>query len=294
MKFAATEPSALLDLLMSGFPGASKTKVKKLLKFGSVRVNGQVVKLPGHAVFPGDRVEVAVEKSGRVPPHIARPFSVLFEDSFLIAVEKPPGILSSGIPAEGRRNLHREVDRYVRERSKGRSRASVVHRLDREVSGIVLFAKNSTIARKLKDDWKRTEKRYYALVEGSPSEDSGRIESRLKEDEKQRVFSAPEGDTGGKLAVTRYRVVERKGPYTLLEVVLETGRKNQIRVHLSELGCPVVGDRRYGASGEIIRRIRLHGFHLSFNHPETGRRITLESPLPPEFLTPGKRDERYK
>lgn len=288
----ATESSTLLDLLMSSFSGTSKKKVKKLLKFGSVRVNEKVIKLPNQALFPGDRIEVAVEKSGRIPPHIAPDFAVLFEDTFLIAVEKPAGFLTSGAPLEGKRNLHKEVDRYVRERSRGRKRASVVHRLDREVSGIVLFAKNRDVARKLKDGWKQTEKRYYALVEGTPPEHAGRIESRLKEDHRLRVFSAAEGVKGGRLAVTCYRVHERVGPYTLLEVNLKTGRKNQIRVHLSELGCPIVGDRRYGASGEIIRRIRLHGFHLSFNHPETGRRISLKSSLPPGFLTPSNRNEK--
>jgi len=288
----ATESSTLLDLLMKCFVGTSKTKVRKLLKFGSVRVNEKVIKLPNQAVFPGDRIEVAVEKSSRVPPRIAPDFAILFEDDFLIAVEKPAGFLTSGTPAEGKRNLHKKVDRYVRERSRGRNRASVVHRLDREVSGIVLFAKNRDVARKLKDGWKHTEKRYYALVEGRPPENAGRIESWLKKDQGLRVFSVAEGGKGGRRAVTCYRVHERVGPYTLLEVNLKTGRKNQIRVHLSELGCPIVGDRRYGASGEIIRRIRLHGFHLSFNHPETGRRISLKSSLPPGFLTPGKRNEK--
>jgi len=182
---------------------------------------------------------------------------------------------------------------YVKENSKGKERIFVVHRLDREVSGILLFAKTEMLQEKIKNQWFEAKKRYYALVEGGPKEDSGTIRSWLVEGRDQKVRSVKTQE-GAKLAITHYRVMDRAPDYALLEIELETGRKNQIRVHLSEMGCPVVGDRRYGADDRYKRRVRLHAFYLSIRHPVTDRVMEFRGKMPKSFLILRDGDEKYK
>jgi 23S rRNA pseudouridine1911/1915/1917 synthase len=146
---------------------------------------------------------------------------------------------------------------------------------------------------KVKEGWESTEKHYYALVEGVPKQSEGTIKSWLVEDGKQKVHSTTNQENA-KLAVTHYKVIKPVDKYTLLDIITETGRKNQIRVQLSDLGCPIVGDRKYGASAEFVRRIRLHAYSLTFIHPETGKPHTVVSHMPEGFLKVGKRDEKYK
>jgi 23S rRNA pseudouridine1911/1915/1917 synthase len=146
---------------------------------------------------------------------------------------------------------------------------------------------------KIRENWKETSKHYYALVEGIPEKSEDVIKSWLIEDNKQKVIQVNERP-GAKFAVTHYKVMKTIGKYALLDVSTETGRKNQIRVHLSGKGFPIVGDRRYDASAEYIRRIRLHAFHLSFPHPATGKMITIDSPMPDGFLVLKDEDENYK
>ena len=161
------------------------------------------------------------------------------------------------------------------------------------MSGIVLFAKSQFVMNFFKDHWKETEKRYIALVEGAPEKPEGTIQSWLVEDKSQKVHSTG-NSVNAKLAITHYKTIQLLDNYTLLEVKLETGRKNQIRVHLSDAGCPIVGDRKYGASTNYIRRIRLHACYLSFQHPVNCKNIIVESPMPKGFLKLREQDEKYK
>jgi 23S rRNA pseudouridine1911/1915/1917 synthase len=169
----------------------------------------------------------------------------------------------------------------------------VVHRLDREVSGLLVFAKTEAVQEEIKNHWQENRKLYYALVEGDPKKEEGVIRSFLREGHDQRVYST-KIEEGARLAITKYRVMDRTPGYSLLEIELQTGRKNQIRVHLAEMGCPVVGDRRYGADATYERRIRLHAYYLSMKHPITGSLIEAKSRMPKGFLVLKNENEKYK
>ncbi len=234
---------------------------------------------------------VEINTQGGTAVKAALPFPVLFEDKHIIVIEKPVGIVTSS--TDGSTSVQGIVTKILKEQSRGKMRAFVVHRLDKEVSGVLLLAKSHPAMNRIKEAWKEAEKRYYALVEGKPEKSEGTIESWLVEDNLQKVHSTHEFSKA-KFSITHYRTIKQVNKYTLLDVNLETGRKNQIRVHLSDIGCPIVGDRKYGASADFVRRIRLHAYYLSFSHPVTGERITIESPMPEGFLSIRDRDEKYK
>ena len=282
MKFSVKEKCVLFDFLLDKV-NASGTKIRKWAKHGGIRVNGQVVMRLDVVLLPGQTVEIS-------RPTLQAPFPVLYEDSCLIAVDKPAGLLSIGTDREMTHTFYRSVNQYLQLRSHGKERIFIVHRLDREVSGVMLFAKSQVIQETLQRNWSETEKRYSALVERRPPEREGCIKTWLKENRIHKVYSCPEG-THAKYAVTRYRELKRYPRHTLLEIRIETGRKNQIRAHLSELGCPIVGDEKYGASESPIHRIALHAFSLSFTHPVSGERVTLKSPMPRIFEELGKKKQ---
>jgi len=254
-----------------------------MLQHGLVICNGKVVTLHSFKLKPGDIVEIK-DSSGIL--NLAKaPFNVIYQDKDVIVVEKPVGISTSSV--DGSANVYHILSQYLKDQSKGRIRAYVVHRLDKEVSGVLLFAKSEEAMRILKEHWKETKKLYYALVEGCPKNTEGTIESLLMENKNFKVYSTHIQSEKAKLAITHYRVIKRLESFTLLEVTIETGRKNQIRVHMADLGCPIVGDRKYGASEDFKSRVRLHACYLSFPHPITKEMITIESALPKGFLSLG-------
>ncbi|HLP72439.1 MAG TPA: RluA family pseudouridine synthase, partial [Bacteroidales bacterium] len=252
MKITIKEPSTLIAFLQEFYPGSPRTRIKKLLQSGNIHVNNISVTLHSHPLSQGDVVEIA--KGTRPVVSSGSPFPVLYEDETLIAVDKPAGIATSSV--DGSRNIRDEMSAFLRDNSKGKFRAWVIHRLDKEVSGVLLFAKDEQTMMKVKDAWEQTQKHYYALVEGEPSKPEGTIESWLTEDNRQKVHSTRQGGNA-KLAITDYSVARKVNEYTLLDIRTRTGRKNQIRVQLSDIGCPIVGDRKYGASAEYERRVRL-------------------------------------
>ncbi len=276
MRIQVKEKATLFGVLCDKLRPASKTRVRKLIKHGAVILDGETVRVSDRLVMPGQTI--LVRRPVPVPP-----FSVLYEDAYMIALEKPPGLLSIGTEKEDSDTLYRAVNRYLRLRSNGRERIFIVHRLDRGASGIMLFAKTPEIQEGLQRAWGSTKKLYAALVEGRPPREEGTLKSWLAETDALKVHSGP-GMPGAKYAVTHYRKVKEYSKHTLLEIRPETGRKNQIRVHLSEMGCPIAGDRKYGAAGNPIRRLALHAVALSFIHPVSGKRVQLESPLPEAFL----------
>ena len=284
------QPVTLLELLLAEFGSASKTTVKKIISHGNIRINDLVERNSSTKVTPDDRVEYIKERP--VGKEDAAPFPVLYEDRDILVTVKPPGLLIYGDRGTGGTSLYKILSDFVKEKSEEKERLFVVHRLDREVSGIVLFAKRERVQQELKNHWNQVTKKYYALVEGKPSRKSGTIRTYLAEDSKQRVRSVKDQE-GGKLAITHYKVLKDLPAHTLLEITLETGRKNQIRVHLSEMGLPVVGDRRYGADATFIRRIRLHASFLAFQHPETKARLEYSQSIPKGFLSLKEGDEKY-
>lgn len=292
MKKTARKEQILLEFVAEMLGATSKTAAKQRIVHGNVKVNNRMATNPAILLAAGDVVEYLKQevKVNRIKP----PYQVLFEDEFILAAVKPAGLLTIGDKGTGGTSFYQQMLAWVKEKSKGKERIFVVHRLDREVSGILVFAKSEALQEKIKEQWGDAKKLYYALVEGHPPQDKGTIRSWLTSGHDQKVFSVKKEQEGAKLAVTHYRVMDKTPDYALLEVELETGRKNQIRVHLSEMGCPVVGDRRYGADARYERRIRLHAYYLALKHPETERVVEFKSPMPKIFLALKPGDEKYK
>jgi len=291
MKIKAKHEIPLIDLLLGEFNNASRSSVKKIIQHGNITVNGKEITNPVTLIVPEDLVEY---KKFRAPENTQNaPFPVLFEDDSIMVVEKRAGLLTYGERGTSGTSLYMMINDFLRERSKGKEKIFVVHRLDREVSGILVFAKSEEIQEQIKEHWKETEKRYYAFVEGKPPQQEGTISSWLKENKAQRVYTSRESPDA-KFAVTHYKVIKEFPDHTLLEIHIETGRKHQIRVHLSDLGCPIVGDRKYGADDKVKRRIRLHAYFLAIPHPVTGQRMEFQTRLTRGFQTLGENDEHYK
>jgi len=279
----------LIQFLKEQYPDSPRTRIKKFLTSGAVRINSRRVTLHSSLLQPGDIVEIN--------PHTGAssgnlfPFPVLFEDKDILVVDKPAGISTSS--TDGSRSVYGILSEVLKQTGRGKSRTFVVHRLDKEVSGVLLFAKSYEVMNVIKENWKDTDKHYYALVEGMPKEREGTVKSWLIEDKSQKVHSTYERE-GAKFSVTHYKTIRQINNYTLLDVSIDTGRKNQIRVHLSDLGCPIAGDRKYGASDKYKRRVRLHAYLMSIPHPVTRNKITFESPMPESFLRIKDKDEHYK
>lgn len=277
-----------MEFLFEAYPDSPRTRIKKILQSGTIRVNGKKSTLHSQQLKPGDQLEIMQHE---IKPAAKAPFPVLYEDDSVIVVDKPAGISTSSI--DGSRNVQDSLSEYLKEKSRGRERSYVVHRLDKEVSGVLLFAKSKQLMDEIKEKWQETDKHYYALVEGIPEKSEGTIKSWLIEDGKQKVHSTEKSDNA-RLGITDYKVIRNLDNLALLDIKTHTGRKNQIRVHMSDLGCPIVGDRKYGASDEFVRRVRLHAYSLSFPHPVTGKTMQVESPMPDGFLVIKPEDEKYK
>jgi RluA family pseudouridine synthase len=208
---------------------------------------------------------------------------IVHEDKDILVVNKPAGLLTMGTDLEKERTAYYALTDYIRKgASKSKKRIFIVHRLDKDTSGILIFAKTPEAKRALQSNWEDTQKTYLAVVEGCPKKRSDTITSYLMENKANRVYSTPDR-VNGKLAKTEYKVVRRIGDVTLLEINLLTGRKNQIRVHLSEMGHPVVGDRKYGAGKSGAKRLGLHAKSITFKHPYSGETVSFDTEPPPSF-----------
>ena len=289
MKATVNKPQTLLEFLLEQYPDSPRTRIKKLLQSGTVKVNNKPTTLHSYSLKPGDSVDFGM-KTG-VATKASLPFPVLYDDQEVIVIDKPAGIATSSV--DGSANIQWTISEYLKDKSKGTVRTYVVHRLDKEVSGVLILAKSEKAMDAIKDRWDETEKHYYALVEGSPKDPEGTVTSWLSEDHTQKMHSVKESPNA-KLSITHYKTIRKVDKNSLLDVKTATGRKNQIRVHMSDIGCPIVGDWKYGASKEFIRRIRLHAYSISFPHPVTGKLVTVESPMPKGFLSLKARDEDYK
>ena len=206
------------------------------------------------------------------------PFPVLYEDGRILVIDKPSGLLSMASDREKVRTAYRMAGEYVR-RTRPGGRVFIVHRLDRDTSGVLLFAKDEETKRAYQEHWDALVRRrgYLAVVEGRPPREEDTIRTLLRENAAHKVYSVR---SGGKEAVTHYRTLQAGREYTLLEVDIDTGRKNQIRAHLSELGCPVAGDRDYGAAASPLGRLCLHAHELALTDPFTGEERTFRSGAP--------------
>lgn len=281
-KRKSPQSGPLLKVLEAAYPEFKRTKLKQLLKYGAVTVDGTVTRRFDDAVRSGQELGLMPKGIGASQSKFPLRFPIVYEDESLIVIDKPEGLLTMGTEEEKRKTAYWKIGEYLKAKGVADKSVFIVHRLDRDASGLVVFAKNEKVKRKLQDNWDAAEKKYYAVVEGGPEEDEGVSESYLAENKFKKVYSTREG-AGGKKAVTRWRVVARKGAYALVDVALLTGRKHQIRVHMSDLGCPIIGDERYGAESDPAKRLGLHAAYLSFPHPVTGKRLEFKSDLPAVF-----------
>ncbi len=281
MKYKVNETIELLAFLQQTMPESSRTKIKEVLAH-NVYVDGRKTTQYNFPLQPG--MEVEIQKQGGKDRLKPRDLDIVYEDNYLFVVNKHEGLLSSSKNAADK-TVITVLNRYL-EATHQKCTAHVVHRLDRDTSGLLLVAKNKRTAMELEEHWKETvyDRVYVAVAWGNIENDNGTIRSWLTDGE-YCVLSSPT-DNGGKEAITHYTVKQRSRRYSLVELKLDTGRRNQIRVHLREMQHPVVHDPMYGYKEDLspISRLALHAMRLCFKHPVTGKKMQFETPVPQSFL----------
>lgn len=269
----------LLEWMLSNLPG-TKSKIKATLQGRGVKVNGKLVTRFDYPLTQGMKVEVS--RSKKNDTFKSRYVDIVYEDKWIVVIEKKVGILSM---AAGHKSLNVKsvLDDYFN-RTRQKCRAHVVHRLDRDTSGLMIYAKDIETEQLLERDWHGTvfDRRYVAVVSGEMEEDEGTVANWLKDNKAFVTFSSPV-DNGGKYAVTHYHTLDRTTEHSLVEFRLETGRKNQIRVHTSDMGHPICGDVKYGNGDDPLHRLCLHAYVLCFYHPVTGKPMEFSTPIPTAF-----------
>jgi 23S rRNA pseudouridine1911/1915/1917 synthase len=280
--FHVSEKSLLMEFLMAQMPHKSRNNIKSLLSHKQVLVEGKPVSQFDFPLLPGQKVEIS---SNRISPEQKfREYNIVYEDQHIIVIDKMAGLLSMATENEKRATAYSLLSRHVKKQDRG-NKIFIVHRLDRETSGLMLFAKSEPVKIKLQETWNDTviERTYLAVVEGPVEKQEGTITSYLSEDKVFRMHSSPKPGSG-KEAITHYSVLKKNNAYSLLKVNLETGRKNQIRIHMQEMGHNIVGDKKYGATTSPIKRLGLHAHQLSFIHPVTGEKMNFETKIPRVFM----------
>ncbi len=273
----------LLAFVSDWLKDKSRTDLKAWLRHGHFRIDGTVQTTFDAPIAPGSKVEI----------NTTRPFVVLrnprlqlvYEDDDVIVINKGYGLLSVGTQSHKKEESAYDILREYVKRQDPKNKLFVVHRLDRDTSGLMMFAKSEEAQETLRHNWNNMvlDRLYVALLEGYVKEDSGFIKSRLAENSQFVVYSTDDPEEG-KLALTRYKVLKRANGLSLVEFSLDTGRKNQIRVHASEMGHPISGDRKYGAKESRLHRLCLHARTLRFAHPITRKDMRFELPVPSRFL----------
>ena len=275
------ETTTLLACVEKRLADHSKTKVKSMLKHNQFAVNSMPTSQFDTPLEDGDKVSVNFTKSFRVfsSPRI----KLVYEDNDILVINKGYGVLSMGTDNIKEGTAYSIMREYVKY-SDPRAKVFIVHRLDRDTSGLMMLAKTMEAKDTMQHNWNNMvlNRKYVAVVEGVIPDDEGVVKSYLAETAQFEVYSTQD-PTKGQLAITRYKVLKRSSGYTLVELELDTGRKNQIRVHMKDLGHPIVGDRKYGASSSPIRRLALHARTLRFVHPITRKEMNFELPVPTRF-----------
>lgn len=278
--FYVKESAELMTFLLNKFDGMSRSRVKKLLTLGMIFVNGQRTTQYDYLLRPG--MDVEVRRQAEKDKFRNEWVKVVYEDRYLMVINKKNGLLSASAKPQDE-TAQKVLNKYLFQ-SHQKCTAHTVHRLDKETSGLMIFAKDRKTAIKFEENWKETvyDRRYIALVEGAMTDKEGTITSWLKENRMYEVLSSPI-DNGGKYAVTHYRTIKSNEAYSLVELRLETGRKNQIRVHMKDIKHPVVGDLKYGSGNDPIGRVALHAYKLCFKHPITKEDLQFDADIPVAF-----------
>ncbi len=277
--YTVKEESPLLEWLLNHLQ-QSRSKVKATLQGRGIKVNGKVVTQFDFLLQPGMKVSVSQTKKN--DQFKSRYVKIVYEDRYLVVVEKNIGILSMAA-GHSSLNVKTVLDDYFR-KTRQNCTAHVVHRLDRDTSGLMIYAKDMTTEQILEHEWHQIvyDRRYVAVVSGEMEDDEGTIANWLKDNKAYVTYSSPV-DNGGKYAVTHFHTLARTADHSLVEYRLETGRKNQIRVHSADMGHPVCGDVKYGNGDNPIHRLCLHAYVLCFYHPVTHQRMEFETPVPNDF-----------
>lgn len=277
------KPTPLMEFLKEKLKGQSTTSIKSLLTHKCILLNqSKIVTQYNYPLKPGDEISIQSSKSSRYD--LLHPqLKIVFEDDFIIAVEKKEGLLSVATSQERSLTAYNILDKYLKRKDKNK-RIFVVHRLDRETSGIMLFAKCREAQIKLKADWndRVVERSYVAVVEGVLNKKEDTIVSYLYGDEQTIMHSSP-NEEDGLLAITHYKVLKTNGKNSMLQLNLETGRTNQIRVHLQSIGHSVIGDEKYGSNQNPIKRMCLHAQTISFKHPISQKVFSFSMDVPQSF-----------
>ena len=275
------EETSLMLFLISNLKHKSRDNIKSLLKNKQVYVNDEAVSQFNHPLAPGARVTIKWYRNTDRGP--SRNLNIVYEDEHLIVIDKHSGLLSMAAGGESYATAYSILSSYVKHQNPS-NKIFIVHRLDRETSGLMMFARSEKIQSLLQNDWKNNvrERTYSVLVEGKVDEKEGTLKSYLYES-KSLIMHSTMDPSKGELAVTHFRTVKANESYSLLEVHLETGKKNQIRLHMKDFGHCIVGDRKYGATGNPIGRLGLHAGVLEFIHPVSGKVMRFESKIPAKF-----------
>ena len=276
-----THSSQLLAALIEYLPGKSRKLLKAVLRDRQVAVDGKKVGQFDYPLVAGQRVEICWQPQKQKQQ--AQGLEIVFEDDEIIVINKPAGLLTVATDKEKSNTAYALLSKHVK-LADPKAKIFIIHRLDRETSGLLMFAKNEKTKRQIQDSWNDTiqQRTYIAVATGCVAEPRGTVVSWLTESSALTVYSS-QNPHHGQRSVTHYRVMEKNSRYSLLEINLETGRKHQIRVHLQDLGHPVVGDKKYGTGENPIGRLGLHAQVLAFIHPVAGKICRFESPIPRAF-----------
>ena len=274
-KYIVKENEILIEFLKKTFSNLSKNNVKSLLHNEKVFVNGNMTTKYNYELNIGDVVEIR-EK-------IAKNIDIIYEDKDIIVINKPSGLLTVATEKEKNKTAYHLVMEYLKKKNKN-NRIFIIHRLDKDTSGIIMFAKNERAKHLYQDNWNDIVKKrcYYAVIDGKMQKKEGTIKSYLKENGNM-VYSVK--DRSGKLAITEYKVLKERKNISLLDINLKTGRKNQIRVHMKENKTPILGDLKYGEKSKLINRLALHAYKLELINPVTKKLLIFEASMPNEIKT---------
>lgn len=281
-QFVVKQQCELLEFLLMTFKDQSRNSVKSLLGSHRVSIDGAPVTQFNFKLFPGDTVIIS---NSPIRKKTRSNLPIIYEDNDIIVINKPSKLLSVPSDNEKGSTAFRMVNDYLQQKDK-HNRAFIVHRLDEDTSGVLMFAKNDKMARALTDgdNWNNLVKKrgYYAIVEGTLKNKEGTIRSYLKKNSQNMMYSSKKkGD--GQLAITDYKVIKENQKYSFVDVDIKTGRKNQIRVHFGDLGHFIIGDDKYGEPSNPIKRLGLHAYELDIIHPFTGKSMKFKAPIPSEF-----------
>ena len=282
-RLTVKETTDLMTFLLAKMGGMSRNAIKLLLSHRQVMVNSRITTQYNHPLKQNDFIEIS---SSRGNIELTHPkLRIICEDQYIIVVEKKEGLLTVRTGDKEETTAFSILKNHVQKSSRT-NRIYVVHRLDRETSGVIMFAKDREVQLYLQENWHKiiTKRIYVALVEGKVVKKEDTIVSWLTENEKSLKIHSSDSDNGGQQAITHYRCIKSNDQYSLIELELETGRKNQIRVHMAQIGHPIAGDKKYGSTTNPIGRMALHARLLAFYHPANNEIVKFETPVPKNFL----------